>query len=183
MAFVVLYDANVLYPSTLRDVLIRVARTGLVQAKWTDRILDETFDNLEANRPDLAAEALERTRVLMNRAVRDVLVTGYERLIDVLDLPDPDDRHVLAAAIKAKAQLIVTANLKDFPESTLAEWDIEPRHPDDFLLDQFHLDAVTLRMIVEDIAGTWRTPAATTHEVLDSLARAGAPRAAEALRP
>lgn len=75
MAFVALYDANVLYPSTLRDVLIRVAQAGLVQAKWTERILDELFRNLKANRPDLDPDKLDRTRRLMNGAVRDCLVT------------------------------------------------------------------------------------------------------------
>ena len=107
MAFTVVYDADVLYPSTLRDLLIRLAQAGLVQAKWTDQILDETFRNTQRNRPDLDPRNLDRTRELMLRAVRDCLVKGYEPLIDVLDLPDPDDRHVLAAAIKARAQLIV----------------------------------------------------------------------------
>ncbi|MGH3439915.1 MAG: PIN domain-containing protein, partial [Sciscionella sp.] len=108
MAFTVVYDANVLYPSTLRDLLIRIAQAGLVQAKWTNQILDETFQNLAANRPDLDTDKLQRTRELMCQAVRDCLVVGYEPLIDVLDLPDPDDHHVLAAAIKARAQVIVT---------------------------------------------------------------------------
>lgn len=110
MSFVVLYDANVLYPSTLRDLLIRIAAAGLVQAKWTERILDEVFDNLRENRPDLSAAQLERTRSLMMTSTRDCLVTGYEPLIPALDLPDPDDRHVLAAAIRARAQVIVTNN-------------------------------------------------------------------------
>jgi hypothetical protein len=99
--FVVLYDANVLYPSTLRDLLIRVAQAGLVQAKWTERILDEAFSSLSTNRPDLDSAKLARTRELMNQAVRDCLVAGYEQLVDAVELPDPDDRHVLAAAIKA----------------------------------------------------------------------------------
>ena len=115
MPFVVVYDANVLYPSVLRDLLIRIAQAGLVQAKWTDHILDETFRNLTKNRPDLDPQRLERTRELMCASVRDCLVTGYEPLIDVLELPDPNDRHVLAAAIRSRAQIIVTNNLRDFP--------------------------------------------------------------------
>lgn len=71
MSFVALYDANVLYPSTLRDLLIRVAQVGLVQAKWSDRILDEVFEALHARRPDLDPEKLARTRGLMNRSVRE----------------------------------------------------------------------------------------------------------------
>ena len=91
MTFVVIYDANVLYPSTLRDVLIRLAQTGLIQAKWTEAILDETFQSLHTKRPDLDEARLQRTRQLMNLAVRDAVVTGHEPLIDSLHLPDPDD--------------------------------------------------------------------------------------------
>jgi predicted nucleic acid-binding protein len=112
MAFVVVYDAAVLYPAPLRDLLLRVARTGLVRAHWTEQILDECFRNILANRPDLSVALLARTRELMNQAIPDVIVTGYQSLIDGLTLPDPDDRHVLAAAIRAGAQVIVTWNLK-----------------------------------------------------------------------
>ena len=92
MAFSVVHDANVLYPSTRRDLLIRIAQAGLVQAKWTDEILDEVFDNLIDNRPDLDPGALARTRELMVQAVRDCLVTDSELLIEPVELPDPDDR-------------------------------------------------------------------------------------------
>ncbi len=103
MTFVVVYDANVLYGNTVRDLLIRLAMTGRVQARWTNRILDEMQRNLAANRPDIPAEKLGRLRCLMNSAVRDCLVEGYEPLIEGLKLPDADDRHVLAAAIKVGA--------------------------------------------------------------------------------
>lgn len=140
MTFTVLYGANVLYPNVLRDVLIRLAQTGLVHARWTDRILDETFENLAENRPDIPAATLTKLRELMNRAVPDGLVTGYETLIPALTLPDEDDRHVLAAAIRAGAQVIVTANLRDFPDSKLTQFGIEAKHPDEFVMDLFHLD-------------------------------------------
>ncbi|WP_410537144.1 PIN domain-containing protein [Streptomyces sp. KL2] len=120
MAFVALYDASVLYPSTLRDLLISIAQDGLVQAKWTDRVLDETFGNLKAKRPDLDSARLDRTRQAMMRAVGDCMVRGYEPLIGAVELPGPDDRHVLAAAVRAKAQVIVTFNLKDFPSDVLS---------------------------------------------------------------
>src|SRR5688572_3159148 len=100
MAFVAIYDACVLYPMSLRDLLVRLAMTNLFRGRWTDEILDECFRNILAKRPDLSASALERTRALMNLAVRDCLVTGYEPLIAGLELPDADDRHVLAAAIR-----------------------------------------------------------------------------------
>lgn len=182
MAFIVVYDANVLYPSTLRDVLIHVAQTGLVQAKWTDDILDEVFRNIKANRPDLDHAKLDRTRQLMNAAVRDCMVTGYARLVDTVELPDPSDRHVVAAAIRARAQLIVTFNLKHFPAEELAAWDIEAKHPDDFLVDQFHLDAIRVHQAVQAVADSWSNPPGTSDDVLDSLERSGLPQTAAVLR-
>lgn len=183
MAFVVVYDANVLYPSTLRDVLVHVALTPLVQAKWTERILDEAFRSLRRNRPDLAEERLHRTRELLSRAVPDCMITGYEPLIDAVNLTaDPDDRHVVAAAIRARAQLIVTFNTKHFPAAVLDEWDIEAKHPDDFLLDQFHLDAIAVHQAVQRVADSWRNPPGTADDVLNSMERDGLPQTAACLR-
>jgi len=182
VAFVVLYDANVLYPSTLRDLLIRIAQAGLVHAKWTDQILDEAFRNLTANRPDLDPQRLARTRELMNRAVRDCLVTGYEPLIDALELPDPDDRHVLAAAIKARAQVIVTNNLKDFPPASLEPWDMEAKSPDDFILDQIDLSRETVYGAVQRIADSMTNPPASLADVLAMLERDSLVEASAALR-
>ena len=98
MPFIVVYDANALYPNAQRDLLIRVAQHGLVQAKWTEEILDEMCRARKRKHPDLAPGKLTRLRALMNAAVADCLVTGYEDLIEGLKLPDPDDQHVLAAA-------------------------------------------------------------------------------------
>jgi predicted nucleic acid-binding protein len=161
MHFVALYDANVLYPSTLRDLLIRIAQTGLVQAKWTDRILDGVFRNLKRKRPDLKPHNLDRTRHLMGAAVRDSKVVGYEPLIAALELPDPDDRHVLAAAIRARAQVIVTFNLRDFPQGQLSPWDIEAKHPDAIIEAQVDLGPPVVYAAVRQIADSWRKPPGT----------------------
>lgn len=115
-------------------MLRRPGRASSVSSVPRDRILDEVFDNLTANRPDLDPEKLGRTRDLMTRAVRDCLVTDYEPLIEAVDLPDPGDRHVLAAAIKPRAQVIVTSNLKDLPSAVLEAWDVEAKSADDFIL-------------------------------------------------
>jgi PIN domain len=109
------YDACALYPAPLRDLLLHLACVGLVRPRWTDAIHDEWIRNLLANRPDLARSQLDRTRALMERAVPDALVRGYEPRIPSLTLPDADDRHVLVAAIEAGAGVIVTFNLADFP--------------------------------------------------------------------
>lgn len=106
-AFTVIYDANVLYPSFLRDVLMRLAMTDLYRARWTEDIHREWMRSLAEARPDLV-DSLPRIRALMDNNVRDCLVTGYAELVEGLQLPDPDDRHVLAAAIRAQAQQIVT---------------------------------------------------------------------------
>lgn len=169
MPAVVVYDANVLYPSTLRDVLIRVGLARLAYPKWTERILDEVFRNLRANRPDLDPARLDRTRRLMNDSIRDVTVVGYEHLIDQLDLPDPDDRHVLAAAIHAEAQVIVTRNLRDFPTEKLRLWGVEAQHPDDFLAELHQDRPDALGGIVADIAVAWGDGAGAG-DVLDRLA-------------
>jgi predicted nucleic acid-binding protein len=182
VAFVVVYDANVLYPSTLRDLLIRLAQTGLVQAKWSEQILDEVFTNLAADRPDLDERLLRRTRELMCRAVRDCLVRGYEPLVPALTLPDPDDRHVLAAAIKARAQVVVTTNLRDFPASALAPWNVEAKHPDEFVMDEIDLDRQSVYGAVQRIADSWRRPPGTVDDVLNSLHRSGLVESAAALR-
>lgn len=182
MAFVVLYDANVLYPSTLRDLLIRVAQAGLVQAKWTDQILDEVFRNLTANRPDLDPARLDRTRELMNRSVRDCLVRDYEPIERGLKLPDPDDHHVLAAAIKAKAQVLVTWNLRDFPDDAMQQWDIDAKSPDQFILDQLDLSREAVYGAVQRIADSWKKPPGTLADVLDRLESEGLMRSVAVLR-
>jgi predicted nucleic acid-binding protein len=182
MAFVAVYDSCVLFPSTLRDLLIRIAQAGLVQAKWSERILDETFRSVKAQRPDLDDDKLTRTRSLMMRAVRDCMVRGYEPLIEAFDLPDPDDRHVLAAAVRAKAQLIVTFNLRDFPEDRLRPWDVEATHPDAFIEAQIDLDPQRVFAAVRQIADSWRNPPGTVEDVLARLEASGIVASAAALR-
>jgi predicted nucleic acid-binding protein len=182
MAFVAVYDASVLYPSTTRDLLIRIAQAGLVQAKWSDAILDEVFTSLADNRPDLEPAKLSRTRELMSAAIRDVLVIGYEPLIEALTLPDPDDRHVLAAAIRARAQLIVTNNLRDFPPDILATWDVEAVSADTFVRAQIDLDRDLVYAAVVRIADSWRHPAGSPSDVIASLERDGLAETAAALR-
>ena len=112
-------DACVLYPAPLRDLFMWLALGDLFSACWTEEIHREWIRNVLANRPDLRPAQLARTRDLMNSRIRGCLVTGYESLIETITLPDPDDRHVLATAIHAGADLIVTFNLKDFPAAVL----------------------------------------------------------------
>lgn len=103
--FTAFLDASVLYPAPLRDLHMELAVVDLYRAKWSNAVHEEWIRALLQNRADLTRAQLERTRDLMNAHVRDAIVTDFEGLIDVLDLPDPDDRHVLAAAIKGRADL------------------------------------------------------------------------------
>jgi len=137
-AFIVVYDACVLYPAPLRDFLIWLALTGTFRARWTERIHDEWIRAVLRKYPD-QAEALLRTRQLMNEAVPDCVVDGYDAIAQGIVLPDPDDVHVLAAAIRCGASVMVTFNLKDFPKRVLAQYGIEAQHPDAFADYLFNL--------------------------------------------
>jgi len=182
MAFVVLYDACVLYPAPLRDLLVRLANTGVVRARWSAAILDECFRNLLEHRPDLKPESLQRTRELMTRAVPDCMVTGFEGLIDGLVLPDADDRHMLAAAIRAGAQAIVTFNLDDFPAERLASYNIEAKHPDDFVIDTIDLSPGAVAKVIAEQAGALKNPPRSIPELLDTLRDQGLVRSVARLR-
>ncbi|MGL4460865.1 MAG: PIN domain-containing protein [Planctomycetia bacterium] len=177
------YDANILYPAPLRDLFIRLAQAGLVRARWTEAIHDEWVRNVLKDNPTLSAERLTRTRILMNEAVRDCLVTGYENLIDSLTLPDPDDRHVLAAAVQAEAEVIVTFNLKDFPAAALADYNVEAHHPDDFLASLFDAAPGPVCGAVKRQRDGLRNPPKTAKELLDTLENQGLPQTVARLRP
>lgn len=171
--FTVVYDACVLYPAPLRDFLMWLAITDLFRARWSNMIHDEWINNLMKNRSDLKREDLERTRKLMNESVRDSLVSGFEHLIHAVSLPDPDDRHVVAAAIHAGADLIVTFNLKDFPAEALRPYNIEARHPDDFIFDLLDLHPALVLHAAANHRRTLKKPPKTPDEYLDVLRRQG----------
>jgi predicted nucleic acid-binding protein len=167
--FTALYDACVLYPAPLRDLLVQLALTDLFRARWTDQIHDEWIRSVLKQRPDLTLEQLTYTKELMNSHVRDCLVSGYEYLIPTLALPDPDDRHVLAAAVVGNADVIVTFNLKDFPESILAQYDIESQHPDDFVSDLLDLNPYSVRAAAEKYRQRLKNPPKSIDEYLEIL--------------
>jgi len=129
---VVVYDANVLYPAHLRDLLLRLAVDDLVRPHWSEDIHGEWMRNVHADHPDVTWEDLEYTRGEMDRAFPYACVEGYEHRVENLSLPDPEDRHVLAAAIEIGADSIVTFNLDDFPAPQLDPHGIEALHPDAF---------------------------------------------------
>ncbi|MBA2226003.1 MAG: PIN domain-containing protein [Thermogemmata sp.] len=178
----VVYDASVLYPAPLRSLLMYLALTGLFRAKWTNAIHEEWMRNVRKDYPDIAQAQVERIRDLMNAHVRDCLVTDYEDLIGALTLPDPDDRHVLAAAIRAGASVIVTANLADFPKETLAKYGIEAQHPDEFILYLLDLAPHLVCSAAKKQRESLKNPPLTVEQYLKSLERQGLGQTVSALR-
>jgi hypothetical protein len=138
MAFepsVAVFGACILYPFHLRNIVVQAAVDRLVEARWTDEIHDEWIRNLAADTPTIPFERLQTTRRLMNDALPGATVGGYEDLIPTVNLPDPDDRHIVAAAIAAGASVILTWNLRDFPAAALKKYGLHRQAPDTFLAD------------------------------------------------
>lgn len=177
----VVLDACVLYPSLLRDLLLRLGIKGLYQPKWTQTIQEEWQRSLLQNRPDLTAEQIKRTDELMNQAIPDAMVTGYKNLIGSINLPDPDDRHVVAAAVRCNAEVIVTLNLKDFPASQMVDFDIESLHPDEFISDLFDLNHALALQAVAEQRMSMRKPARSVDEYMAALLRQGLPMTIKAM--
>jgi predicted nucleic acid-binding protein len=180
--FTAFYDANVLYPADLRNLLMHLALTGLFRATWSAGVHEEWMSALLRNRPDLSLEKLERTRMLMDQHATDGLVTGYEDLIPGLQLPDPNDRHVLAAAIRGRADVIVTANLRDFPAETLAEFGIDAQHPDEFVLHLLDLAPGIVAEAARNHRESLKNPPKTIDEYLNTLEELGLTQTVSVLR-
>lgn len=177
----VVLDDCVLYPSLLRDLLMHLGLTGLYQPKWSAIIEEEWQRNLIKDRPDLNSDQIKQTGELMNRALPDAMVTGFEPLVASIDLPDADDRHVIAAAICSNAEIVVTFNLKDFPLQYLNSFGIEALHPDDFITDLFDLNQALVLAAVNKQRRNMRKPPKSVDEYLDALLRQALPQTVKEL--
>jgi len=173
--FVVVLDANVLYPFRMRDVLLRFAEAGLYRARWSQQIIDEWHRSLLKTKPHLKANIQSQVQA-MGRAFPEAWVEGYEDLIETINLPDPDDRHVVAAAIVADAEHIVTENLRDFPPEATSKYGIEAVSADDFLTSTFELYPSEAVAALRTMRAAYRTPAMSANEFLFDLQRAGLPK-------
>jgi len=181
--FTVVYDACVLYPASIRDLTVELARTGLLRAKWTARIHAEWIEGVLRDRPELDRARLERVAHLMNVAVLDCLVTGFEPLeAGLISLPDPNDRHVLPAAIHCGAQEIVTFNLRDFPEALLHPYGIRAVHPDVFVEHLLDLNPEVVCEAIRRIRRRLINPQCSAEEVIANYERHGLAVSASILR-
>ena len=175
--YTAILDANVLYPQLMRDVLLSLAHADLYSARWTTDIEHEWMKALATNFPGQDAKIL-KTAEQMRQAIPDCMVTGYESLIPSLSLPDPDDRHVLAAAIAGHADAIVTSNGKDFPEKVLDSFGIELQSPDEFVVNQIMLNKIRALSAIKDMRMRWQRPEITPAALIDLFARRNMPIAA-----
>lgn len=177
---VVLCDANVLYKSFLRDLVMRLGLSGALRPRWTERIHEEWTRNLLARRPEASPAAIARTRDAMNRALPEALVTvatpGNH------NLPDPGDEHVLDAAISAGASLLLTFNLSDFPVSALPV-SLKAVHPDEFLRACLEQQPQAVLSALRALRADLKKPPFSPDELLAAMLRADLPGFAERLRP
>ncbi|WP_322762626.1 PIN domain-containing protein [Frankia sp. Cr2] len=186
--FSALLDTCVLVPSRARDVLLEIASTGAYRPLWSAEILDElerTLRTLLGKRgtsPEETDAYLTRLFRQMRIAFPDASVTGWERLVSTVELPDPDDRHVVAAAVAGRADVIVTDNLADFPPSALPA-PVTRQSLDDFLLDELGLHPDLVIKAVRAIAArTGRSgPTLAAYDIATYLRTHGAPAFGERL--
>lgn len=180
--YIAILDACVLYPAPLSDLLLSLAADGLYKPKWSERIQNEWSRNLLKKRPDLSNQQLQLTIEAMNDGFPDSMVDKFDSLITGIKLPDPDDRHVVAAALRSKADVIVTYNLKDFPQSIENEYDIEIQHPDEFLNNVYDLHPEKAREAFVKMVQRLKNPPKTQAEVLTTLSKCDLERIVKKLK-
>lgn len=169
----VLIDANILYSASLRNLFLFIASIGLYNPKWSVEINAEWTRNLLLKRSDLSRKAVLGKVDRMNIHFQGANVTDYSELISTLYLPDPDDRHVLAAAIKGKAKIITTANLQDFPQDYIRQFNIEIQHPDDFIMDLLNDFPEEVLFAFKSQVENLKNPPLSEEDVLLSLGKNG----------
>ncbi|WP_421935423.1 PIN domain-containing protein [Phenylobacterium sp.] len=178
---IAVYDACVLYPFQLRNLLVQCAADRLVEARWSDDIHDEWMRNLLAKEPRLTRTRLEATRDLMDRVLPQARVTGYEARIPAITLPDPEDRHVVAAAAEAGASVIVTWNVRDFPAAELRRHGLRKLTPDGLLTALYEEDPDTVAASVENARRNLNLSRVSKAAYLEVLHRQGLNRFVSAL--
>jgi len=178
----VILDANLLYPFQLRNLMVQFGVDSIIEPRWTTRINEEWINNLTAA-GRVPMDRLLLTLRLMNAALPGAEVRGWEARMEGLTLPDPNDCHVLAAALAAGAETILTMNLRHFPASALAPHGVVAVHPDGFLCRLHDADSELLRASTEAAHANLSRTAPSFSDYLDTLERQGLPQLAQRLRP
>ncbi len=171
----VLFDACVLYPTVLRQILIGVCGAGLARPLWSPRILEEWAR--AAARLGPGHEEIARAEIAaLGAAWPDAPVDAPPEIEASLRLPDPADRHVLAAAIVGAADVLVTANLRDFPRRAMAPHGISAQHPDPWLLSLQEVHPAQVAKVVENVRAEAERLSGQPQPLRPLLKRAGLPR-------
>lgn len=178
----VLLDANVLYSAPLRDFFLNLADVGMYIPKWTDEIHNEWIRNLLKNRPDIKEQSLRRAQEYMNSAFPDSNISDYEIFLNSLNLPDENDKHVLAAAIKGRVDFIATFNTKDFPQEYISSFGLEVLNPDQFTSDLFFSNPHKVSKALDNQVKNLSNPPKSRAEVLNNLYRCELKNTVENLR-
>jgi predicted nucleic acid-binding protein len=166
-------DASVLYPVSLRHLLMRLTIARLYQARWSAKVHEEWIRAVLRDNPAIPTARLHDLRNAMDERAQDAVVTGYEGLIESFTLPDPNDRHILAAAIVGRADVIVTCNLRDFPQDMLDPHNIEAQHPDEFIRHLLDLAPDTVIDAVRRQQASLLNPPITMPDMLALFERIG----------
>jgi hypothetical protein len=176
-------DANVIYAAASRDLLVELAVAKVITLRWSEAVHREWTEALIKNRPDLDPLRIRRTHRLLIQALPDALVAGHEPIVPTLELPDADDRHVLAAAIKGGCQLIPTFNVAHFPADTLAPHGMAAIHPDAFLSTLCSADPAPVVAATARVRARLINPSMPPADYLSALVHGALPMTAQALRP
>ncbi len=158
MNFKILLDANVLHPSYLRDLLLRLAERGFYQVRWTDQILHEVSSSIKRRQPEDRHDRVDRLISRLSAAFPEACITGHEDLIPVMT-NHPKDRHVLAAAVKDNVDVIVTDNKQDFPAESYRRYELDVLTADEFLVCQWTLyNPEIICSILEEMVDSYSNP-------------------------
>ena len=179
--FIAVLDASVLFSIRATNLTLEMAKAGLFQPRWTQDIHEEWTRALRRKNPGVEPAPIAKRRREMDEGFPDALIGGYADLIPSLSLPDPDDRHVLAAAITARADVIVTNNLVHFPADALAAYRLEAQSPDEFLHHQFTLAPVVAVAAAHAVRARLHRHPQSADDFLLALSKAGLRRMALAL--
>lgn len=185
--FTALLDACVLASPLKRNLLLSLAEAAFFRPRWSERIMGETERAIEKLMTDKGFENptadAARARSAMERAFEDAMVTGFENLeAGFGDLPDAGDRHVLAAAVKTRASIIVTDNLRDFPDAILHPLDLEAKAADAFIADTIDLRVAQAVPALRRMRERLRLPGKTPETLLLDMEKIGLTLTADALR-
>ena len=167
MTIIAVLDSDILFQLPLRDTLLRAAENGIYEPRWSQKILDDTTRNL-VNKGRSTELGVVRLQQNLKAYFPEAMVEVPEELIERMT-NHPGDRHVAAAAVMANATVIVTFNLRHFPEDSLTPWRIEAVRPDVFLNQLYENSAAALLEIISQQAAALKNPPVSVTELLAKL--------------